>query len=185
MICQPSTPIRVPSIAPSRVYATISGMKTGETRGQRIKRARAALGISQDKLAKRVGVSTMTVSRWETDTMSPEGDNLPALAAELGVTPGWVLFGEEDGAPPPIADEAHPEVEAFIADHGKLAEDEADYLRGVFTKRAHDEDVRDLVKSALEKYQLRKLRAPAEPTGGRRRLTDRDAEIAKRKGRAS
>lgn len=46
---------------------------------------RTAAGLSQADLAKLVGVSQATVSRWEADVMTPKTDKLSPLAKALGV----------------------------------------------------------------------------------------------------
>ena len=56
------------------------------TLGQRISMYRKSLGISQEELGARLGVSRQAVSKWETDVASPDMDNLLALAREFGVS---------------------------------------------------------------------------------------------------
>lgn len=56
------------------------------TLGQRISTYRKQLGISQEALGERLGVSRQAVSKWETDTAAPDMTNLIALAREFGVS---------------------------------------------------------------------------------------------------
>ena len=56
--------------------------------------------VSQSDLARELGVQQATVNRWENDAKSPTDENLLALAALLGVTPGWLKFGQEPKFPP-------------------------------------------------------------------------------------
>lgn len=56
------------------------------TLGQRISQHRKALGISQEELGGRLGVSRQAVSKWETDAAAPDMNNLIALAREFGVS---------------------------------------------------------------------------------------------------
>ena len=56
------------------------------TLGQRISRYRKELGISQEALGERLGVSRQAVSKWETDAAAPDMTNLMALAREFGVS---------------------------------------------------------------------------------------------------
>ena len=56
------------------------------TLGQRISMYRKSLGISQEELGARLGVSRQAVSKWETDAASPDMENLLALAREFGVS---------------------------------------------------------------------------------------------------
>jgi len=56
------------------------------TLGQKISQYRKQLGISQELLGERLGVSRQAVSKWETDAASPDMENLLALAREFGVS---------------------------------------------------------------------------------------------------
>jgi transcriptional regulator with XRE-family HTH domain len=56
---------------------------------RRIRELRTAYGktgLSQEALAKMVGVATNTISRWETGTYEPTLDDLEKLARSLGVS---------------------------------------------------------------------------------------------------
>ncbi|MCS6126655.1 helix-turn-helix transcriptional regulator [Shewanella baltica] len=67
--------------------------------GKRIAERRKELGLSQDVVAKYVGVNRVSVSNWETDGKngtSPKGANLIALAELLKCTPEWLLSGEDE-----------------------------------------------------------------------------------------
>ena len=56
------------------------------TLGQRISTYRKTLGISQEELGARLGVSRQAVSKWETGAAAPDMENLLALAREFGVS---------------------------------------------------------------------------------------------------
>ena len=56
------------------------------TLGERIASHRRALGISQEELGARLGVSRQAVSKWETSTAVPDMENLLALSREFGVS---------------------------------------------------------------------------------------------------
>lgn len=56
------------------------------TLGQRISTYRKSLGISQEELGARLGVSRQAVSKWETSAAAPDMENLLALAREFGVS---------------------------------------------------------------------------------------------------
>lgn len=60
----------------------------------RIKSQRLIRGMTQEALAKLLGVNRVSVSQWERGDTSPKGDNLINLAKALGVRPEWLLFGE-------------------------------------------------------------------------------------------
>lgn len=67
---------------------------------QRIKHKRLLEGLSQTKLAMRVGVSRAAVSQWESEegenSTSPDGENLVKCAKALNTTPNYLLYGVED-----------------------------------------------------------------------------------------
>ena len=46
-------------------------------------------------MAASIGVSPGAVSQWENGTTEPSLSVLPKLAQALGVTAGWLAFGEE------------------------------------------------------------------------------------------
>ena len=51
-----------------------------------IREARKAKGLSQDQLAKMIGVTQGAVAQWENGLTHPSFEVLPKLAAALGVT---------------------------------------------------------------------------------------------------
>lgn len=71
------------------------------TLGQRISQYRKALGISQEELGGRLGVSRQAVCKWETDAAAPDMNNLIALARAFGVS-----VAELTETPEPPAEEA-------------------------------------------------------------------------------
>jgi len=73
------------------------------TLGQRIQDGRTALGLSQEGLGERLGVSRQAVSKWEADAAVPDTDKLIALSKLFGVSLNELLQVE-----PPPAPEAPP-----------------------------------------------------------------------------
>ncbi len=67
----------------------------GNTVGERIRVARVAVGMTQDALARAVGVSRSAVAQWETERAGQVGANLTRVAAALGVGAGALLTGVE------------------------------------------------------------------------------------------
>ena len=65
------------------------------TIGQRIAQRRKLLGLSQEALGDKLGVSRQAISKWEADAALPEIDKLIALSKLFDVTVGWLL-GVED-----------------------------------------------------------------------------------------
>ena len=62
-----------------------------QTLGKRIVYHRKRLGLTQDKLAERLGVTAQAVSKWENDQACPDISTLPRLAALFGVTTDELL----------------------------------------------------------------------------------------------
>lgn len=67
------------------------------TVGQRIAQKRKELGLSQEGLGERLGVSRQTVYKWESDAALPEIEKLVNLSREFSVSIDWLL-GEGDEA---------------------------------------------------------------------------------------
>lgn len=65
------------------------------TMGQRIAEERKKLGLSQEALGEKTGVSRQAISKWESDGAVPEIDKLIALSRLFGVSVGWLLGVEE------------------------------------------------------------------------------------------
>ena len=61
------------------------------TIGQRIAEKRKELGLSQEALGEKLGVSRQAISKWESDTSVPEIDKLIVLSKLFGVSVGWLL----------------------------------------------------------------------------------------------
>jgi transcriptional regulator with XRE-family HTH domain len=73
--------------------------------GARIRTARVAAGLTQDALAREVGVSRSAVAQWETDRSGQVGGNLARIAQVLGVPVEYLLTGQQpDGGGPTAAD---------------------------------------------------------------------------------
>ena len=56
------------------------------TIGERSKYHRKRLGMTQEQLAERIGVSAQAVSKWENNLSCPDISILPELAAMFGIT---------------------------------------------------------------------------------------------------
>lgn len=62
-----------------------------KTLGKRISAMRKRAGLTQDKLAERLGVTAQAVSKWENDLSCPDITMLPKLAQLFGVTTDELL----------------------------------------------------------------------------------------------
>ena len=90
------------------------------TIGQRIAQKRKELGLSQEALGSKLGVSRQSIYKWEADSALPEVDKLIALSRLFGVSVGWLLGVEE----PPEADAAPAETGGGLTEaHLKMVEE--------------------------------------------------------------
>jgi SOS-response transcriptional repressor LexA len=64
----------------------------------RISAKRRELSLSQVALAQKIGVSGVSVGKWESGLNQPKGRYLKELAAALGVSVDWLLTGKEGGS---------------------------------------------------------------------------------------
>lgn len=63
---------------------------------EKITVCRRRLGLSQEELANRLGVSRQAVGKWENGSAVPETSKLLLLAQTLGVTADWLLSDDDD-----------------------------------------------------------------------------------------
>lgn len=70
------------------------------TTGQRISDKRKELGLSQEALGEKLGVSRQSIYKWESDASLPDVDKLIALSRLFSVSVGWLLGVEEDAPSP-------------------------------------------------------------------------------------
>lgn len=68
--------------------------------GTRIAQARSARGLSQETLARTLGVATVTPSRWERGKNRPSAELLAAISEALDVPVEWLLQDEQAVATP-------------------------------------------------------------------------------------
>ena len=83
-----------------------------------IRDRRLALGLTQQQLAQRVGITDKAVSKWERSVSYPDITLLRELAAALEVSVTELLAGEREEAPSPVP----PEVESVVVDTVVYAE---------------------------------------------------------------
>ncbi len=70
--------------------------------GARIRAARLAQGLTQDQLARAVGVTRSAVAQWETGRAGQVGGNLARIARFLGTSAAYLLTGEPEAGGPPL-----------------------------------------------------------------------------------
>ena len=83
-----------------------------------IRDRRLALGLTQQQLAERVGITDKAVSKWERSVSYPDITLLRELAAALEVSVTELLAGEREEAPTPVP----PAVESVVVDTVAYAE---------------------------------------------------------------
>ena len=86
------------------------------TFGDRITGAREAVGLSQEELARRLGVRLRTIRAWEDDLAEPRANKLQMLAGLLNVSIRWLLTGEGDGLAEPGAAEVPAEIAVLLTE---------------------------------------------------------------------
>lgn len=93
---------------------------------RRIKQRREALGMSVAGLARACGIRPPSIHNWEGGrTKAIEGQNLVAAARALGVSPEWILTGNEHTparlAPPPSQGSLHVGVATTVIETVTIA----------------------------------------------------------------
>ena len=86
------------------------------TFGDRVAGAREAVGLSQEDLARRLGVKLKTVQGWENDLSEPRANKLQMLAGVLNVSIMWLLTGEGQGLDAPDDSAIDQDVTALLAE---------------------------------------------------------------------
>lgn len=71
-----------------------------DTLNDRIRKRRKELKLTQQDVAKFVGVSRVSVSQWETGETAPKGENLLSIANFLHCSPQWLMSGDEEPEEP-------------------------------------------------------------------------------------
>lgn len=74
------------------------------TFGDRLAAARDAAGMTQEDLAKRLGIKSKSLQSWEDDLAEPRANRLSLLAGLLNVSMMWLINGEGEGLSAPEDD---------------------------------------------------------------------------------
>lgn len=83
------------------------------TFGDRVAAARDATSMTQQQLAKRLGIKLVTLKAWEGDLSEPRANRLSMLAGLLNVSITWLINGEGEGVDSP---EVAPEISQEMSD---------------------------------------------------------------------
>ena len=99
------------------------------TFGDRLAGAREALGVSQEDMARRLGVKLKTVVAWENDWSEPRANKLQMVAGLLNVSIRWLLTGEGTGPEDPDQIDVEGDLNQILLDlrqirheHSRLGE---------------------------------------------------------------
>lgn len=65
----------------------------------RIKQIMVAKDIGQAELVRRTGLPASSISDWLSGKYAPKQDKIDIMAAALGVSPAWLMYGKEDVDP--------------------------------------------------------------------------------------
>lgn len=82
------------SVQPGRATKACAETEIRMTFAERLKTIRRQTGMSQEKLAEKLGVSRQAVTKWETDAGIPDIGNIMAIAALFDISLD-ALFGKE------------------------------------------------------------------------------------------
>ncbi|MBQ3598864.1 MAG: helix-turn-helix domain-containing protein [Clostridia bacterium] len=119
--------------------------------GAIIKKLRTERGITQDELANEMGVSYQAVSKWETNTTTPDIAILPRLALFFGVSMD-TLFSMDD-------DDYMERISKMIRDEHSISNDNfiwaERYLKGLLSEQKENNTARTLL---IELYGHRENR---------------------------
>ena len=83
------------------------------TFGDRLAAARDATSMTQQQLAKRLGIKVATLKAWEGDLSERRANRLSMLAGLLNVSITWLINGEGEGVDSP---EETPEISQEMSD---------------------------------------------------------------------
>lgn len=86
------------------------------TFGDRVAGARERAGMSQEDMARRLGVKLKTIKAWENDLAEPRANKLSMMAGLLNVSLLWLLSGEGEGPDAPGSGELSPDITDMLTE---------------------------------------------------------------------
>ncbi|MDA7426353.1 helix-turn-helix domain-containing protein [Thalassococcus lentus] len=84
------------------------------TFGDRLAAGREAAGMTQQELAKRLGIKLKTLQSWENDLSEPRANRLSTMAGLVNVSITWLINGEGEGLSAPEDEAISPDLNAVI-----------------------------------------------------------------------
>ena len=86
------------------------------TFGDRLAAAREAAAMSQEDLARRLGVKLDTLRRWEEDLAEPRANRLNMVSGLLNVSMIWLITGEGEGVASPDEDPLPSDIDRALVE---------------------------------------------------------------------
>ena len=102
---------------------------------QRIRERRKDNKLTQEKLAEIIGVSLMTLKRWEWGSSEPRAEELQKLAEALNTTSAYLLGETDDPRPAASKGEADTKAQAQTEPEQLLIEDKGAGYKDVSASR--------------------------------------------------
>jgi phage repressor protein C with HTH and peptisase S24 domain len=104
----------------------------------RIKYLRKNKGLTQNELGRKVGVTSVTISKWELDTAKPKSNSAILLCKVFGVDLQWLMLGDVKGvtfgeSPLDMKDSEiinipyFSDIDAMVGSDGNFSSANADY----------------------------------------------------------
>ena len=90
------------------------------TFGDRLAAAREAAGMTQESLAKRLGVKLSTLRKWGDDFAEPRANRLSMMSGLLGVSMTWLITGTGEGVDAPGDEVADFDTKALLTELREL-----------------------------------------------------------------
>lgn len=84
--------------------------------GNRLRKARNRVGLTQDEVAKKLGVTRSVIARYESGTNDPPTENIIKMAEMYGVSADWLLCLTNDPRPVEEITETHRRIEEALSD---------------------------------------------------------------------
>ncbi|MBE6540977.1 MAG: helix-turn-helix transcriptional regulator [Ruminococcaceae bacterium] len=106
---------------------------------------RKKVGMSQETLAEKLGVSRQAISKWECGSAAPEIENLLAISKLFGVSTDWLL-NDEEGIPFE-EEEVNEEVKSENNENQRTEQNNAPYTSSRRAERGNEEWMNNLPRS--------------------------------------